>query len=273
MTDKYTDSKHTARVPCGKCHKCLGRRRNNWAFRLYHEMLVSESAVFMTLTYGVNEKEGWGENPPTSFNGIYTLHKPDLQKFFKRLRKINNGKLRYYAVGEYGSDNKRPHYHIILFNLDSKHITNSLSISKNVWQKGNVDIASCNIATINYTCGYIMQGVWSPETDDDDRNPHFSVMSKHLGASYLTEAKYNYHLDRLELSADHPSGFKISLPRYYRDKIFSRDEKAEIYELNSQINKMDWDEFINYDYDMENQQIADQIRRFNKNQKLKRCTL
>ncbi len=270
-TDEYSTS--TRQVPCGQCYKCLGRRRNAWAFRLYHEMQISTSSVFMTLTYGINEKEGWGENPPTSFNGIYTLRKKHLQDFIKRLRRINNGTIKYYAVGEYGTNNNRPHYHIIMFNLDPHHISRSLNLSKQTWKKGNMDIAQCNIATINYTVGYLMQGAWQPQTDDDDRDPQFSTMSKKLGSNYLTDRMYNYHLERMETSVDHPSGFKMPMPRYYRDQIFSKEEKAELYEINQKLQSMNWEEFINIDYDMQKQKINKKIKDMQSNLKLKRATI
>jgi len=50
-----------------------------------------------------------------------TLKKTDIQKFFKRLRKCHGKKhksIKYYAVGEYGGQTLRPHYHIVIFNAD-----------------------------------------------------------------------------------------------------------------------------------------------------------
>lgn len=51
------------------------------------------------------------------------VHFPDLQKFMKRLRKKiykdYGEKVRFYAVGEYGTNGLRPHWHIIL-NHDCK---------------------------------------------------------------------------------------------------------------------------------------------------------
>lgn len=46
------------------------------------------------------------------------LHLEHLQKFFKRLRKKFGEGIRYFACGEYGSKNGRPHYHALLFNFD-----------------------------------------------------------------------------------------------------------------------------------------------------------
>ena len=190
----------------------------------------------MTLTYGIHQDEGWGNNPPLSPNGLYTLEKSDLKGFFKRLRYYNNEEFKYYAVGEYGTISKRPHYHVIMFNMDKSLITNSLRLSKNIWKAGNVDIARCNIRTINYVVGYVMKGQFKPEDQFDDRLPEFALQSKGLGSSFLTDSMHEYLYDRMQTWVEHPSGFKIPLPRYYRDKIFTTEEKAELLDIRNQLN-------------------------------------
>lgn len=282
ITGRKTDT-----VPCGKCFQCLAKRRNDWSFRLYHQMQHSITACFITLTYGLHEKEGWGKDPPLSFNGHHTLDKRDFQLFIKKLRNKNkeyikknygiNYKdqqpLKYYAVGEYGTNNHRPHYHLILFNLHPDLCGRSLHISRYTWQMGNVDIANCNLATINYTTSYIMQGTWTPQADDDDREPHFSLMSKGLGNQYLTDAAYHYHTDKLEPTARHPGGFTIALPRYYKDQLFSKSEKQEIAEMYQQFHSINWEDFSKIDYDMEIQKTRYQIKQAENKLKTERQTL
>lgn len=246
QTDKTSHSTVTRVVPCGKCYQCLARRRNGWSFRLRHQLNVSQSACFMTLTYA---------EEPLSFNKQMTLRKKDLQDFFKRLRKFqkkySDDVIKYYAVGEYGSMFHRPHYHIILFNLCNYAQSRSHVVAEKIWKKGHVDITVCNARTINYVVGYINQGAWEPQHELDDRDPHFSVMSKGLGSSYLTDRIVDFHLDRMDGSVMHQDGFRIPLPRYYKDKIFTVEEKAELYEISQAWRKMDWDEFVNYDFEKE----------------------
>lgn len=260
-------------VPCGKCFQCLAKRKNDWSFRLYHQMQISSTACFMTLTYGLNKEEGYGCDPPFTHNGHYTLSKRHLQLFFKRLRKQSKTEIKYYAVGEYGTNFLRPHYHIIMFDLSSHLLYRSLGVSRNIWKKGNVDIAICNIATINYVVGYIMQGAWIPLDDSDDRQPHFSTMSKHLGSSYLTDEIYQYHLDRMETYVRHPGGFIISLPRYYREKIFSHEERMELEELRQQMFQYDWNDMVNKDYSLQLVNDNYQIDKANRKLKLERSVL
>jgi len=51
-----------------------------------------------------------------------SLIKRDVQLFVKRLRKDQDArglaKIRYYLVGEYGDQTKRPHYHAAIFGED-----------------------------------------------------------------------------------------------------------------------------------------------------------
>lgn len=99
-------------VPCGKCPKCRDRRLQGWIIRLMQENKKATSSYFLTLTYDESRV-------PRNEQGYATLNKQDVQKFIKRVRKHagKRGKgIRYFAVGEYGEQTERPHYHIIIFN-------------------------------------------------------------------------------------------------------------------------------------------------------------
>lgn len=112
---KYNSAKIRMEVPCGKCPECLERRRADWSLRLSYESRRHINSQFITLTYE-DDHMVYGARSPT-------LVKADLQLFFKRLRKrLIDSKLKYYAIGEYGTNTYRPHYHIILFGLDHSHV-------------------------------------------------------------------------------------------------------------------------------------------------------
>lgn len=127
-------------VPCGKCNFCLQAKRAEWTFRLRQELDVCSSAFFLTLTYDDYQL-------PMSPAGVPELRKDHVQKFMKRLRKLNVAKLRYYTVGEYGSRTERPHYHSIMFNLEVK----ALNALPQVWGHGHVHVGDVSPASIHYT--------------------------------------------------------------------------------------------------------------------------
>jgi len=251
-------------VPCGKCHECLSRRRNDWSFRLTKEAGQSSTAAFVTLTY---------EEAPLSFNGHPTLHPPHLTLFWKKLRKYTNKKIKYYATGEYGTNFLRPHYHAILFNAPSNLLKRPTLLSEKIWQHGHVDVAPCNIRTINYVANYLMQGKHKPERCDDDRHPPFARMSKNIGENYLTPQTVRYHVENMANIITRQGGAIQQLPRYYKNKIFSKSERTILAQEAKAINNLNWEEFINHDFDLEIQSKKNQVRKFNKQQKLQKKKL
>jgi len=147
-----TLKKQEQTVPCNKCYVCLQRRSNQWNFRLMEEALHSSSLVFLTLTYEV---------PPITKNGFYNLDKEVYPAFMKRLRKNLDTKLKYYAVGEYGTLTQRPHYHAIVFNLHKEHfeqIQNSWNYNKKgKYIPGHIHLDVGNDNTIKYVTKYLMK--------------------------------------------------------------------------------------------------------------------
>lgn len=209
-------------LPCGKCPACMRRRVSGWAFRLQKHSEQSNSAHFVTLTY--NE-----ENIKKTKNGFETLVKKDLQDFFKRLRKLTKQKISYYAVGEYGDTGERPHYHIILFNANPKIVENAWSLNNTIL--GNVHFGDVGDASIGYTLKYINKTKRIPQYNGDDRQKEFSLMSKGLGAAYITEAMKNWHTKgNIENKVYLPlkDGKKAAMPRYYKDKMYDKGQKFRI---------------------------------------------
>jgi hypothetical protein len=216
--------------PCGKCPPCKKRRTSGWSFRLVKEGERSKSALFITLTYDT-------QYVPITPHGYMTLELKDLQKFFKRLRKLSNEKLKYYAVGEYGSTKKRPHYHVILFNANKEHIKRAWALNNKLI--GTYHIGNVSNASIGYTLKYMSKSSKIPLHQNDDRKKEFSVMSKGLGSNYLTKSMINWHKNSLEqrMYIAIEDGKKIAMPRYYKDKMYNEDEKDKINEYMAKISE------------------------------------
>lgn len=216
------DDKYIA-VPCGKCPHCLKKRASHWSFRLMQQDKVSDSSHFITLTYDT-------KHVPISRSGYMELKKRDVQLFFKRLRKLHSKRpntnvsaIRYYAVGEYGSKTMRPHYHIILFNA-------RVELIQPAWQLGSVHYGQVTGASVGYTLKYMMKPSKIPMHRNDDRQREFSLMSKGLGLSYINDKTIRWHKADLENRMYVPllDGQKASMPRYYKDRIYSKDERSEV---------------------------------------------
>lgn len=157
--------------PCGKCPNCRMRRASDWSFRLMEEDKVRGPGLFLTLTYDRS-------NVPISKNGFMSLSKSHVQLFFKRLRKAHSRtscSIKYYAVGEYGGNSRRPHYHIIAFGADISKI-------QPAWELGAVHYGTVSAASVGYTLKYITKTPTVPRHMNDDRLREFSLMSKDWGS-------------------------------------------------------------------------------------------
>lgn len=199
-------------VPCGRCAFCAATRRSDWATRLEYEAKRHVVKKFITLTYA-NAHLTWDHNRPQ-------LVKEDLQAWFKAVRKTG-AKIRYYAVGEYGSKTFRPHYHVLLFgNVED-------DVIRKCWKLGQVHIGTVTQASVNYCLGYMISGkAWNMR---HHRVAPFSLMSLRpgLGSNYVTEAMIRWHKsDRKNYVL--VDGAKRHLPRYYKTKIFSKIDQVRI---------------------------------------------
>lgn len=186
----------------------------------------SSSSYFITLTYDT-------DTVPINEQGQMTLRKKDYQNFMKRLRErtktycnanyIDTPKLRYYAVGEYGTRRFRPHYHAILFNCPHPELIYSS------WQLGDVHIGTVGGASIAYTTKYIDKPHRVPSYKGDTRQPEFSLSSNGLGDNYVSPRSRAYHREDItgRFFVSTPDGIKIPMPRYYRDKLYTDDEKRQ----------------------------------------------
>lgn len=206
-------------VPCGKCNLCAEQRRNEWTFRITQETLISKSVYFLTITY---------EDEHLSYNqssGLSELSKRDLQLFKKRLRKEQSSldpavRLRYYTVGEYGGLTGRPHYHSILFNLAESIVP----YVGDLWGLGTVHVLPVNPARIHYVTKYHVNKLSS----GPGRAPPFALMSRRpgLGINYVN-THFKYHKDALR-NFTKVNGMAGRLPRFYKLKIFTEDEREQI---------------------------------------------
>lgn len=152
-------------VPCNKCGACRHNRRIEWTFRLKEEFQTAKCAHFVTLTIA-DEHLCYGDLP--------TLVKTDLQKFMKRLRKEQSlyldWKIRFYAVGEYGTKTQRPHYHLILYNAHPITIEHL----QKLWPFGHVSAGQVTDASIHYITKYHV----NYDKEVAGRAPEFALMSR-----------------------------------------------------------------------------------------------
>lgn len=227
--------KHDIEVPCNKCIGCRLEYSRQWAIRCVHESKLHDKNCFVTFTYD-------NENLPD--NG--TLVKKHLQNFWKELRRaIYPAKVRYYAAGEYGEENGRPHYHACIFGFypgDAVLVSNNNDYKLfhsdfvyGLWRKGNVRIAELNFQTAAYVARYVVKKVngaladehykrVNPDTGEViDLVPEFAVMSRRPGIGSGHFDKFGgdiYPSDEVVID-----GRAVKPPKYYDKKYAEADEE------------------------------------------------
>ena len=186
-------------VGCGRCPECRKKRSREIFFRLACEMTTSP-CLFITLTF---DDEHFDNN---------NLEVRDLQLFFKRFRKqLKNRNIKYYAVGEYGDNFGRKHYHAIVFNVtytDDK-------IIKKVWPYGNVDIAPVEYGSMAYVAGYVDKKLYGDDKEEFINagiTPPFSVCSRKLGYDFIKKNWEQICKDKMIKVGNH----YYPVPRYFR---------------------------------------------------------
>lgn len=229
-------------LPCGQCVHCRLERSRQWAIRCLHEAKMHRDNCFITLTYDDNYVPANG-----------SLVKSDLQKFFKRLRRLR-GKLRYYACGEYGEATLRPHYHACVFGIDfpdkeiyritprGDRLYNSKELSR-LWPFGFSVIGEVTFDSAAYVARYIMKKVTGEASlhhynDIDyrtgeilkERIPEYTNMSLKpaIGRTWLDS--YGEHVQAHDFVVI--NGKKVKPPKYY-DRVFEKTRPFEFDDVKS----------------------------------------
>ncbi|WNK13652.1 MAG: replication initiator protein [Microvirus sp.] len=230
----YVDKPMT--VPCGVCIGCRIDRTRQWALRCVHESKLHTFNSFVTLTYN-------DENLPPGG----ALDKTHLQEFFKRLRS-SGLRFRYFACGEYGDLNKRPHYHVLFFGeaftLDRKKTNKSKHGGQNYssafleakWGLGIVQVSDFNYKTAAYTARYCVSKLSGkmaeyeqtysrvvPETGEIIMvPPEFALMSRRpgLGDGWYQRNKNDAFPSDFLIH----EGKKYPVPRFYTEKLKKESE-------------------------------------------------
>lgn len=195
-------------VPCGHCVECMQDKANEWSYRVMREFdHCGRVGCVLTLTYDNNHLPADG-----------CVSRRDLQLFLKRLRKyIQPIKVKYFGCGEYGTDNGRPHYHLVIigwqpvdlfFVKKSKkntHLYRSPTIDK-IWQQGIAGVAQVTAESVKYSAKYLQKLFFD---EHSGKIPPFLSMSTHPGFGAF-EA-----LERVATDSIYVNGYRRKVPRYY----------------------------------------------------------
>jgi hypothetical protein len=157
-------------VPCGQCFECRINKSREWLARILAEQRFHSESCFVTLTYAPEHLP----DPP------FVL-KSHIQTFLKSLRNRISKKFRYFAVGEYGDNFGRPHYHVIFFGLGVDYAGEIYT----AWGKGEPQSFDCgplNIKCARYAVGYCVKKLTNEGHEKlYGRAPEFMISSRRRG--------------------------------------------------------------------------------------------
>lgn len=235
---------------CGQCIPCTIKRRRQWAHRIILENAIAGDSAFLTLTYDDSNlplvsSPGSLANNFTEMK-IPTLFPQDLSDWLKRLRwALSPLKIRFYAVGEYGNETHRPHYHAAVFGLPSCDRGRTIRVPNSnradwanccdvcrlvgeTWDKGDIEVGDINYQSANYIARYVTKKM--NRKDDarlQGRLPEFSRSSLYPGIGAPAIPQLAESLRRcgfLDKNLDVPHTFRhgdveMPLGRYMRSKL------------------------------------------------------
>lgn len=222
-------------MPCGKCIGCRMKSAKDWKVRLVHEAeRFKQRSWFITLTYD-------DDHLPVNGYGEPILVKEDLQKFLKRLRTYTGRQFRYFACGEYGSINQRPHYHLILFGDLPNQVpfafnrAHDADIAK-AWKLGLHEVSAANENTMAYVAGYVEKKAVDPMFYSYAVKP-FHLMSRKplIGSNYVP--KLNGSPDR-KVYGNFGNVNHSPIPKAYLKKCESQSWYAEFKAEGERLAKM-----------------------------------
>lgn len=227
-------------VGCGKCMECRKQKARNWSIRLQEHIreMKHNEKHFVTLTFSdqsIKElhKDIKGLEGYELDNEIATLA---TRRFLERWRKEYKKSIQHWLITEIGSGDKKAghkgteniHIHGILFTKNKENI-------ERIWKYGFVYIGDyVTERTINYCAKYVTK----IDPKHTEYNPKI-LTSPGIGKNYIN--RYDAETNKYKQEATNETyqtreGKKINLPNYWRNKIYTEDEREKLWleKLNKQ---------------------------------------
>lgn len=211
-------------IGCGKCIECLRQKALSWSIRLNEELKVNNFAYYVTFTF--SNKELMKLRKELHMRECNAVAGKALRRFLERWRKTYKKSLKHWCVTELGHEGtERIHLHGIIFN----DFEISAEEFEKYWKYGNVKIGEyCNLRTINYIVKYLHK------IDTDHKGFYGEIFcSAGIGRNYLRKPlTRQIHKFRGENTIEYyrmPNGGKVALPIYYRNHLFTEDEREELW--------------------------------------------
>lgn len=217
-------------IGCGICMECKKKKAREWSIRLQEEIKTNKNGKFVTLTFSnesikelTNEIKGL-----EGYNLDNEIATKATRRFLERWRKKYKKSLKHWFVTELGKEGtENIHIHGIVWTNETKE-----TISE-IWKYGYTRIFDktnggwVNEQTINYIVKYANKV--------DEKHPNYNqkiLTSPGIGKNYTNT--HNSTLNKFAITNTKETyttrqGHKISLPIYYRNKIYNEEEREKLW--------------------------------------------
>lgn len=213
-------------VGCGRCMECAKKLARNWRVRLQEELRINNQGKFVTLTFSNEELLKLYDEIKIKINEtkipeneIATIA---VRRFLERWRKKHKKSVKHWLITELGHNGtERIHLHGLIFTENSEDIYK-------LWYYGNVYIGDyVNDKSINYIVKYVTK----MDIDHKGYKPKI-LCSPGIGSNYLnrSDSLTNiYNGNKTKEFYRTKNGTKLALPTYYRNKIYTEEERELLW--------------------------------------------
>jgi len=239
-------------IGCQKCMECRKQKQREWQVRLQEEIRADKRGKFVTMTFSdeslnkiqrkveKKRKKAWKElevmigkkkkyTPLTGYELDNEIATYAVRKFLERWRSKHKTSVKHWLVTELGQTNtERLHIHGIIWTDKSQD-----EVTKR-WKYGNVNKMEQNWS-INYcterTVNYIVKYISKPDQLHKEYNPKI-LTSAGIGKKYIErpDSKLNkFNGEKTDEMYRTRQGLKLPLPIYYRNKIYTEEQKEQLW--------------------------------------------
>lgn len=249
-------------VGCGNCIECRKQKAREWKVRLFEEIKIDKSAIFVTLTFAPDTLKDLLQDckQGSECNAVATLA---VRRFLERYRKKHKRSIKHWLITELGhpakdteygetrESSERIHLHGLIWGLTKEEINE-------YWQYGFIYCGDyVDAKTINYIVKYVTK------IDNDHKGyKQIILSSKGIGANWINSTNYNVTkfngVNTIE-TYRLPNGAVTALPIYYRNKRYSEEERLQLW-----ANKLDADKRYVLGVEIENYSEEKGWERYNR---------
>lgn len=214
-------------VGCGQCVECRKQKAREWQVRINEEIRTDGRGKFMTMTFN---DEAFAELDPNNEMEANEFAALAIELFRKRWYKKYREGIKHWLVTELGHGKHSPDHK----STERLHLHGFIWTDKTCaeieerWKYGWIDEGEyVNEKSVGYCVKYVSKV--------DEAHPKFVsrvFASKGIGKGFFERSDAKLNKFRGTETREYyktPSGIKLALPRYYRNKLYTEEQREQLW--------------------------------------------